>query len=482
MIRSLAVLLMIVLAVPANAQTSRLELGRRLKRFELGWEAAAPADRAKCVGPLKVAVTSFFSLNLPEAGRQLDQAWIAARGSKASALEESIIGLQCLPSPVCADASETKLTLQVRPFYGDAEAVDNISVDNIQVHVSLTDQEGRLLKENDFALKDLGEPAAWDTGTLPEGDHVLSVTLRRDADQYQLPNTTISRVASLEARLASLEKAASTLKAAAKTDLQRTVAATIRDEGRLIRNLAQGRLQEADFPILQRLQFCEALNTDTLDPAFAAGATAGKTDVWMTLTKGTKTVSTRLRFPAANDQAVPVLFVFHGAGGSENMFFETYGAGRVIREAEKRGWLVVSPGQGMFGLSLGISDMLDALEPFAKIDRARVMVLGHSMGAAQVMTQVQKHPDLPIAAVALGGGSGMTIKDKSQTPKASWFVAAGEQDFGRSGARQLHRSLTSAGVTSEYKDYPDVEHLVIVQAAIDDAFQFLEEELARTKK
>ncbi|MFN9721000.1 MAG: alpha/beta fold hydrolase [Planctomycetota bacterium] len=477
MFRSLVVLLMIIMAVPVNAQTSRLELGRRLKRFELAWEAAAPADRARCVDPLKVAVTSFFSLNLSEAGRQLDQAWIAVRGSTASTLEESVIGLQCLPTPVCADVSNATLKLQIRPFYGE-----NNSTVEVQVQVALQDRHGKLLKETAFSLSDLDQPAEWNTGPLPEGDHSLSITCRRDSEQYQLPGITISRISDLESRLASLERAASALKTAATTDLQRTVAATVRDEGRLIRNLSEGRLQEADFPILQRLLFCESLASETAYSSIAAKAAADKSDVWLTLAKGMKTVRTRLRFPPSNGQPVPVLFVFHGAGGSENMFFETYGAGGVIQEAAKRGWMVVSPGQGMLGMSLGIADMLDALEPFVPIDRNRIMVFGHSMGAAQVMTQVQKHPDLPIAAVALGGGRGMTIKDPPEAPRAAWFVAAGEADFGRSGARQLHRSLTAAGITSQYKDYPDVEHLVVVQAAIDDSFRFLDDILSKSSQ
>lgn len=477
MIRCLAILLMIIMSVPANAQTSRLELGRRLKRFELAWEAAAPAERTKSVAPLKVAVTSFFSLNLPEAGRQLDQAWLAVRGQKASALEDSVISLQCLPTPVCADVNATAISLQAKPFYGAETSLP----EGVRVQVKLRDATGALLKESEFALKEMSEPVPWETGTLPEGDHALSVTFMRESETYELPAITISRIANLEARITALEKAATARKASAANDLQRTVAATLRDEARLIRNLSQGRLQEADFPILSRLQFCESLASDIFDPASVTKSVAGKSDVWMTLAKGTKTASTRLRFPASLEKPLPVLFVFHGAGGSENMFFETYGAGRVIREAEKRGWLVVSPGQGLLGLSLGLSDMLDALEPFAKLDRSRIMVLGHSMGAAQVMTQVQKHPTLPIAAIALGGGSRMAVKDASQAPKARWFVAAGEQDFGRSGARQLHRSLTDAGVQSQYKDYPEVEHLVIVQAAIDDSFKFLDDVLANTK-
>ena len=52
----------------ALAQTQRLELGRRLKRFELAWEQAAPERRIEAVSPLKKAVSSFFSLQLSEAG------------------------------------------------------------------------------------------------------------------------------------------------------------------------------------------------------------------------------------------------------------------------------------------------------------------------------------------------------------------------------------------------------------------------------
>jgi hypothetical protein len=43
---------------------------------------------------------------------------------------------------------------------------------------------------------------------------------------------------------------------------------------------------------------------------------------------------------------------------------------------------------------------------------------------------------------------------------------------------QLHRSLSAAGVTSEYHDFPNVEHLVIVQAAINDVFRFFDQSLA----
>jgi predicted esterase len=160
------------------------------------------------------------------------------------------------------------------------------------------------------------------------------------------------------------------------------------------------------------------------------------------------------------------------------MFFETYGAGRAVREATSRGWLVVAPGQGILGLALDVPDLLNALEPWFPIDRSKVMLLGHSMGAAQVIRQVQKYPTLPVAAVALGGGS--RFPKTQSNPTSKWFVAAGSDDFGKNGARQLHSSLITANLPSTWREYPNIEHLAIVQAAIPDVFQFLDQSLPPT--
>lgn len=157
------------------------------------------------------------------------------------------------------------------------------------------------------------------------------------------------------------------------------------------------------------------------------------------------------------------------------MFFETYGAGRVVEEGLKRGWLVVAPRQGLFGLSMDVKAMLDVIDGLFDIDRSQVFLLGHSMGAGQVIRQTSLHPQLPLAAVALGGGG--RAKQPEALQGIAWFIGAGEQDFGRSGAQQLHKSLAAAQLPSIYRDYKDVEHMVIVQAAIDDVFQFLDAKL-----
>lgn len=159
------------------------------------------------------------------------------------------------------------------------------------------------------------------------------------------------------------------------------------------------------------------------------------------------------------------------------MFFESYGAGRLIDLARQRGWLVVSPRQTMSlnGLSMNVAQILDGLSEIAPNVSKQAVLVGHSMGAAQAISQVSKHPERVRAVAALGGGGRPTASDAlTQIP---FWVAAGTNDFGRSGARALAKQLEQMGCIATYRDYPEVEHMVIVQAALDDVFAFLDESL-----
>ena len=51
----------------------------------------------------------------------------------------------------------------------------------------------------------------------------------------------------------------------------------------------------------------------------------------------------------------------------------------------------------------------------------------------------------------------------SSTRRVKWLAAAA-----------LAKRLEASGALVEYRDYADVEHMVIVQAALDDVFRFLD--------
>ena len=165
------------------------------------------------------------------------------------------------------------------------------------------------------------------------------------------------------------------------------------------------------------------------------------------------------------------------AGGSENMFFETYGAGRLVELASQRGWIVVTPRHPLLGMPLSYREIIEGLSHFYAIDSRRVFLVGHSMGAAEVVRQVSLEPDPPQAAVAVGGGGG--AKDTDAVKATPWLVAAGELDFGRGGAKSLADRLEKLKSRVEYREYPDVEHMVIMQAALDDVFAFLDQAAKR---
>ena len=102
------------------------------------------------------------------------------------------------------------------------------------------------------------------------------------------------------------------------------------------------------------------------------------------------------------------------------------------------------------------------------------------MGAAQAVAAAVRRPERLAAVAALGGGgsfrAGERVKD------VAFFVGCGDQDFLLGGARNLRQALQKGGVKKVvYRQYEDVEHLAVVQLALDHVFAFFEENLHRMR-
>jgi pimeloyl-ACP methyl ester carboxylesterase len=151
---------------------------------------------------------------------------------------------------------------------------------------------------------------------------------------------------------------------------------------------------------------------------------------------------------------------------------ESYGAGRLIEECRQRGWSVVSPRQTLGGLGMDLAQMLDELRLHLDFDPKRVLLLGHSMGAAQAISQVSKFPDRVRAVAAIGGGGSPTKSE--ELTRVPFFVAAGEKDFGLPRARSLASTLQGVGANAEFLEVKDVEHMVIVQATLPHVMTFFD--------
>lgn len=526
----------------AHAQVERNELGKRLQRFELQWDQASEAARVAAAAPMQAAVSSFFSLRLQGAAQGLDEAYWQAVGQAPSAtgqailahrlaIEPLVVGSQPLSEDHTSDGSSeddrlsdgsdsiasksadsaTKLKLRVTAFYW-AEVVPA----NAQVQFLLVPRATGLAIERpaplpapipplecDWSTAEQG--IEWDVTTVPDGDYEIVTRVTLDGDSWTLLPSGWSRVAAWSDRLAALEADVDRWsdQASAPAAVPSWVLATWKEHRRVLQGLAQGEVPEIDYPAHRLLQDSEALVAAVMAAAESDGATneaadgvqttttapvtlwrerSTMADQWMTVAQGRRRVPLRLRAPATWDRqaALPVLVLFHGAGGSENMFFETYGAGGAVQAGLERGWLVVATRQALTGLSLDAAQILDELGQVFPLDRQRVYFLGHSMGAGQVATQVGKHPDLPLAVAAIGGGG--RPGNLAAAARVPWYVAAGSLDFGKGGARSLSQSLQRAGGKQvTYREFPDVEHMVIVQAALDEAFQFFDKQTSRAR-
>jgi predicted peptidase len=158
-------------------------------------------------------------------------------------------------------------------------------------------------------------------------------------------------------------------------------------------------------------------------------------------------------------------------GGDENMFFEGYGAGVVKRIAERQGLLVASPQLYSFGSDpSALGELIGLLSQRYSIDRDRVYVLGHSMGAVAAEKLARGHNDTVAAACCISGGS---FRASPDTPPI--LVVAPELD-GVVPAARLQASAEEAlagGMPGELRKMPGYGHTLAVGSVLPEAVDWL---------
>ncbi len=468
-------LLISVLLVPTTTiigQVERYDLGKRLRRFEEAWAIAAEDRRHESTPVMEEAVRSFFSLRLTKTAERIDQAWLRVRGSPTPEWQLAAIPYSIKTEAALLDSANPELSVSLQPFYPSPGEVPKTAT----VRFFVANLQGQRLLEWQIPWAESNKVQKRELKSLPPGDYRMGAEVLNGDSKFEMLPSSFTLVDSLNTRLEKLEAFYRDKDSAANQSMR----AMVGDHLALFKSCKSDFAQETDFPISRMMALDEQLIAPDCDWKSIVRNAAEQHDVWLTLAEGRRRVPVRLRCPPDASGPIPVLFLFHGMGGSENMFFETYGAGGAVQAGLDRKWLVVAPRQGITGLPLDVAEMLRELEPFFEIDRSKVFFLGHSMGAGQVIRQAGLHPELPRAVAAIGGGS--AVRDAARISKLPWFVAAGEFDFGKRGAKALHSSLLKAGGTRlEYLEMPKVEHLVIVQASLMEAFRFFDATLTPGK-
>lgn len=196
-------------------------------------------------------------------------------------------------------------------------------------------------------------------------------------------------------------------------------------------------------------------------------------DYWRTISLKGAEVPCRMYAPASLPKSgAPVIIAMHGMGGDEAMFMDGYGAGEMKRIAEKRGFLLICPRtEFMTGNPLALEQVIAAAGYCYDIDRSRVYLLGHSLGAMTAGGLSAQRPD-KVAAACLIAGTGRFSKGKPVPPT---LVISGEfdplmrADQVRAGVKQG----VDAGMPVELRLIPGRGHTLIVGEQLDSAAEWL---------
>jgi predicted esterase len=457
-----------LLPSPAAAQAERFEVGQRLRTFEAAWVAHPdPEARARALKAIRSIVARFFEGRFTEAARTLAEAGNALDSTAEPPAEVRWAQSLSVRLPRrLADSKLTTLPVTLESFYpvktdapdGAALRLTLLAADGKTVLDSCEPPITRLPLETALPLK-AARPL--------EGDRLLRAEIVAGGKVLAtVPDQTVSLVANLSPRLAALVKGVRELPALPAT----TDALTLHELTGVLIALADGRTLETNYPAARLLAEAEAaLQTVRAGKSHYGEDKTGQ--FWLRLATGKTPTAARLLAPDAvkAGKPLPLVIALHGAGGSENLFFDGYGQGEIVRLCRERGWLLVAPRTEGFAFSAPVPAVVDAVNRLYPVDRQRVFLIGHSMGAMQAVRAAQEAPEATAGVAALGGGG--TVKGSEGLKAVPFFVGAGTCDFLAPSARVLKDSLLKAGVrTVEYREYPEVEHMMIVPIALPEVF------------
>ena len=413
------VLLALLFASVAFAQGERYELGARLKLFEAEWEKQPDKDaRKRALKGLPDVTGQFFSLQFGKAAQTLDTARFALLSDKPPS-DAVQWATSLYPEVKTRLVTGNEVEVSVKQFYKtDAKRPDQVSV--------RFGFDGKTWTE-----ADIGKLPAKATVKVPkklERPADLSLTMEVMLDAKPLATRTVGvSVFDDEA----LKFCAMWRKEWA--DEKGLRMETIKGWFSLIHDLENGTIPESDVKAARLFAQVE-YRFDAKTPGdYLITVPTGKDG--KTLTR------CRLFVPEKLDakQPVPLVLALHGAGGSENLFFEGYGAGHIVKLCEKRGWLLVAPGSGLgFGLTPAppFGEIIDELAKRYPVDAKRIYIVGHSMGASMAVDAIQKYPGKFAAAACLGGAG--TIRKAEAFDGLPLFVGVGDKDFALRSSRSLH--------------------------------------------
>lgn len=168
----------------------------------------------------------------------------------------------------------------------------------------------------------------------------------------------------------------------------------------------------------------------------------------------------------------PLVIALHGAGGNEHMFMAAYGVGRIKQLAEQHGFVVASPLNSPLAAQPVVLDaLIDSVAADYPIDRTRVYLIGHSMGAGVALAWSKLRTDKVAASALIAGVGRFNARDKLPPT----LLIAPELD-GLIPARSIIASAEQAkgfGLPVECREIKDYGHTLVVGHVLPEVVEWL---------
>lgn len=413
----------LLLAALAQPQATRFDLGERLKLMEEAWREAPAASRRAAVPAISRSVAAFFTQQTGAAAKGLDEAVASLEGR--SPRPEDALTIRFIP-PYVSPAGKARASIT---WAYPVESTKPVEVTVGSAKVKVTPGTNAFLEVSAESVSPAGD-SEQEVGVL------VSVQAGESARGAYL-----TLVDNLPSRVDALAKSEDPRVKALASLLTRLMSSQ----------------SEQDMPILESLNLAEKLQAKAVSP----------TDVrhWPIAQEGSTLL--RASIPAELPEKPVLVIALHGAGGSENLFFDGYGRGQAVGLAQKRGWALVAPRASATGAA-------DALAWFTKTTGktpGRIVIMGHSMGGAMAL-MTGRLPIKPSAVVLFAPASGRVPAELEGVPM---FLSVGKQEMMMlaGSAQQLQRQLEGKP-HFKYKVVDPCEHLMIVADALPAAYEWLD--------
>jgi predicted esterase len=459
---------------------TRLDLALAYLRFERALRAANPDTAALAVLNKKFddASLSFFTGRYNSAIRTLTELTrtLDTKDPAVTPARRVADALRLVPSAaVLHEGNKDSATLAIEPLF-DSGLTPSTPAPALDL-VLLTDADAEAWRgplplafsDDQTALNPV--PLAPLFASFPKGDFTLALAARKaDPAAFLVPKGRLTiRAASVEP---VREVLTTRLDAITPTTPDMTRAhATAKARLAL---LSDERTTRTSARFLSGMDALAAeLAKETADLEAGRNPYANRPgDHWRIVANGKASIPCRVYAPATlkPDAKAPLLIAYHGAGGDESMFFEGYGGGLLKDLADQHALLVACPLTYTGSNNAAFDRIIEDLAADYHVDRSRIYVLGHSMGAGAASALASARVTT-IAAVSCIAGGGFTAP-REGTRRAPIRLTAAEIDplFSIARARKAGATIAAPDLFVEAKAWG---HTLIVGHDLPDAVEWL---------